>query len=120
MRRILVVDDDILIQIALSKVLKTFTPDVRTVSTGKEALQEVKSSFYPLCFLDVCLPDANGLSLMRAIKELSPKTKIVIMTGNYIDDNMKRAIEDASFDFLPKPFDLSQVRAIAVEGLEDI
>ncbi len=112
--RILVVDDDALILTAISKTLHTCScHEVKTVSNGKDALNEMSSSFYPLCFLDVSLPDMNGFHVMKKLKEISPETKVVIMTGNVVDDEMKREIEEGSFDFLAKPFDISEVKKIA-------
>lgn len=118
MKRILIVDDDKLILSALSKTLQTHYPEVKAVSTGNDALSEISSYFYPLCFLDVSLPDSDGLQVMKKIKEISPETKVVIMTAELMDADMEREIHEGAFYFLVKPFDISEVKAITKQALE--
>jgi len=111
-RRILIVDDEELILSGLSKSLANDNTDIKTVSNGTDALKEIGSCSYDLCFLDVFLPDINGIKVMKKIKTLSPATKVVIMTAHDVNDDMSKDIKDNSFNFIGKPFDLSQVRAI--------
>lgn len=115
--RILVVDDDHLICYAITKALAPSFPEVKSVSNGHDALSEISACRYPLCFLDVSLPDLNGLHVMKKMKEISPETKVVIMTANIVDEDMKREIEGGSYNFLAKPFDISEVKAIARRAL---
>lgn len=117
MKRILIVDDEPLILYGLSKTLHGLA-EVKTVTTGEEAILEVKSCFYHLCFLDINLPDINGLDVMEKVKEISPETKVVIMTASHVTDNMKRAIEARADYFIAKPFKLPQIKVIAKRALE--
>ena len=116
-KRILIVDDEPLIRQALSKMLSTEDVEVKTVTTGKEALDEINSAFYDLCFLDINLLDAAGLAIMKDVRDLSPRTSVVIMTSSYLDDDVKKAIEDGADYFVPKPFDISQIKEIARSAL---
>jgi len=111
-RKILIVDDEELILSGLSKSLADDSTDIKTVSNGSDAIKEIDSCSYDLCFLDVFLPDMNGIEVMKKIKMLSPATKVVIMTAHDVNGNMSKDIKDNSFNFIGKPFDLSQVRAI--------
>jgi CheY-like chemotaxis protein len=117
MRRILVVDDDALILYALSRALKSRYPEVKAVSDGESALDEIRLSFFDLCLLDFFLPGINGLEVMKKIKEISPRTKVVIMTAGAMDGGMRSAIEEGAFHFIEKPFDLSEVIAVAGRAL---
>ena len=118
-KRILIVDDDPLLLQGLGKALETDIAEVNTVQTGEMALQEIVSSPYNLCFLDVYLPDMNGLEVMKRMKEISPKTGVIIMTAADIDENIKKTIEKNAYMFISKPFDLLQVRMIAKRALEE-
>ena len=89
------------------------------VETGKAALQEVTASPYHLCVLDICLPDLNGMEVLKRIAEISPKTKVIMMTAGDINDNMKHVIEKHAYMFLTKPFDLLQLRMLTNSILED-
>lgn len=118
-KRILVVDDEPLLLQGLGKALETDRAEVKMVQTGEMALKEIVSSSYNLCFLDVFLPDMDGLEVMKRIKEMSPKTGVIIMTAGVVDEDMKKTIEKNAYMFITKPFDLLQVRMIAKRALEE-
>lgn len=112
MARVLVVDDDLLIRYSLLKVLQGMGLEVRAVSTGEEALRELRSTSTDLCFLDVHLPDMNGVDLQKEIRNFLPHIKTVLMTGSYIDDLLRNGIEAAD-GFMMKPFNIVQVKSLA-------
>ncbi len=119
MRKILVVDDDPLILLLLERTIKRNSLEVTTVQSGGEALSEVNSSFYNVCFLDVHLPDINGIEVMRKIKTVSPKTRVIIMTCDDLGDADKKEIEHNAYEFIPKPFDLLQIRTLVKHAAEE-
>ena len=113
MERALVIDDDQLMHYAISKALHPYFPEVKAVSTEDDALREISSCFYGLCFLDISVPGLHGIPLLKKIREQSPDTKIVIMTGDSVDDAMKKELEGSFFSFLAKPFEISELKAVA-------
>jgi DNA-binding NtrC family response regulator len=117
MGKILVVDDEPLILYAISKALHDCA-EVKTVTTAEQALEEVGSTFYNLCFLDIFLPGLNGLDAMKKINEISPGTKVAIMTASHLDDDMKSAIKKSAYHFIAKPFNLVQIREVAKHALQ--
>ena len=118
MKKILIVDDQQLLLYGLEKALKTETTEVTITETGKVALTEIASSLYDLCFLDIFLPDMNGVDLLNRFRELSPATKVIMMTAGIITDSMKENIEKNAYMFISKPFDLLQVKMLAKRVLE--
>ena len=110
--RILVVDDNPLILISMSRFLKKIAL-VKTVSTAEEALDVIKEQHYDLCFLDVTLPGMTGLDAMKLISKLSPNTKVAIMTGTLLDETMRQQVDDYAYIFLEKPFALSDIEGVA-------
>lgn len=111
MKRILIVDDENLIRYSLSASLRQNDTYIKAVACGRDGLDETDHLFYDLCFLDVNLPDINGLELMKTIKRSSPDTKIIIMTGGVVDEpEMLRSIQENANLLLPKPFDLDRVK----------
>ena len=72
-----------------------------------------------LCFLDVFLPDMNGTEVLKRIAAISPQTKVVVMTAGIVTDSMKELIEQNAYLFIPKPFDLLQVRMLARRAIEE-
>ena len=62
-----------------------------------------------MIFIDVKLPDVSGVEVLKVVKEKSPKSKTVMVTG-YVDQNVMDEAERVGRDsFLPKPFDLFKV-----------
>ena len=109
---VLVVDDEPLIRDGLCRFLDKDS-SVMAVGSAEEALEEIRTQHYDLCFLDVILPGMNGVEAIKIIKELSPSTKVAIMSGGYLCEDMKRQIAESALEFIEKPFDLSRIREIA-------
>jgi DNA-binding NtrC family response regulator len=119
MKKILVVDDDAFFLQGFNKALQTDFTEVKTVETGNSALQEVASCAYQLCFLDLFLPDLDGVEVLRRMKEVSPKTKVVVMTAGVVTGSMQESIEKDAYLFIAKPFDLLQVKMLARRAIEE-
>ncbi len=115
MTNILLVDDEALILYSLSKTFKHGGTDVTAVTNGKDALSEIQRASYDICFLDVQLPDTNGLELMKIFRERSPATRIIIMTAGVLSEEQLRSLRSNGCHFFPKPFDLDQVQALVSE-----
>ena len=111
--RVLVCDDEPLIIMSISRFLKKIAL-VKTVSTAEEALDAIEEQHYDLCFLDVILPGMTGLDAMKIITDLSPNTKIAIMTATLLNEAMKKLVDDYAYTFIEKPFALSDIEG-AVE-----
>jgi DNA-binding NtrC family response regulator len=112
---ILVVDDESFIRDMLEYILRNFngrTNRVVTVATGNEALNVIRSNVFDICFLDVILPDMSGLRIMDRIKATTDNTKIVIMTGSFITEEMHTQIKSDADIFIEKPFSLSTIEEI--------
>lgn len=108
-KKILIVDDEPLILFGLSRTFQDLA-EVKTVGTGEEACDEINSSFYDLCILDIFLPGKNGMEVMEEIQQKSPKTKVVVMSA-FADDEMRKKIEQKACMFLEKPFNLADIKA---------
>src|SRR4051794_9037499 len=76
---------------------------VEAVATGKEALERLKTaSFFNLILLDHGLPDCTGLELLQQIKELSPQTPVVMITGQDNDEFAVTCLRMGASDYLAK------------------
>lgn len=113
MEQALIIDDNQLIHYAIAKAIHPYFPEVKAVWTEEDALREISSCFYSLCFLDIALSGLRGIPLVKKIQELSPDTKIVVMTEISLDDDMKKELDGCSFCFLAKPFEISELKAVA-------
>ncbi len=111
-KKILLVDDETFFLEMLNRALQSPSTDVKMVETGRAALEEVAASPYHFCILDVCLPDLDGTEVLKRIAETSPKTKVIMMTAGDLTGSMEKIIERYAYMFLPKPFDLIQLRLL--------
>jgi DNA-binding NtrC family response regulator len=119
--KILLVDDESSFLSGLSRALKRackFNGEIRTASNGTDAIHEISSGHYDVCFLDVNLPDINGLDVMKKIKEFSPETKVIIMTASVMDDEMQRNIDRDAYMFIPKPIELDTIKVFINREME--
>ncbi len=119
MKRILIVDDDTFFLDGFQKALQTDFTEVNTVETGNSALREVASCSYQLCFLDLFLPDLDGVEVLKRMKQISCKTKVVMMTAGVVTRGMQECIEKDAYMFITKPFDVLQVKMLARRIIEE-
>jgi CheY-like chemotaxis protein len=110
--KFLVVDDDNLMCWALEREFSSHNITTRIVDTAVEALAELRRESYDLIFLDIHLPDGNGIDLLDEIGRISPDSKIVVMSGDASESNRRRAFTGGAVQFLEKPFDLSEIHSI--------
>ncbi|MBF0560047.1 MAG: response regulator [Nitrospirae bacterium] len=118
MKKVLIVDDEPLIQYSLAKILQDSKTEVNTVNNGADAIEACRSSFYDLCFLDLALPDMIGIDLMMEIKKLSHETIILAMSASHINYYYRELIDKSAHMFIPKPFELTYIKALAQQLLE--
>lgn len=110
--KVLIVDDNRLLCWGLGRTLSKRNIVHHAVEDGKNALSEVRRTFYDLVFLDIHLPDANGLDLMPEIRRISPDTKVVILSSDGSEDNIRRALAAGAMRFMEKPYDNSEVMEV--------
>lgn len=121
MKRILIIDDEPCICLLLSNILRKagFTAD--TTLSGNTALKMIKDQQYDIVFCDYRLKDKekDGDTLLQHIRDTSPSTAVVIMTG-YPDVRIAiRLIKEGAYDYLEKPFTAERILAIASSALND-
>ncbi|MDA8133566.1 MAG: sigma-54 dependent transcriptional regulator [Desulfobacteraceae bacterium] len=104
MADILIIDDDRLICDILVKMMGHFGHESRFALTGKEGLELAKNGRFDIVFLDVKLPDANGLDLIKTIKVTPSSPEIIIITGESSPDGAEMAINSGAWNYLCKPF----------------
>jgi CheY-like chemotaxis protein len=109
---LLVVDDDDLVAWALQKAAAPCCAAVCRAGTGSAALARVRSESYDVAFVDIHLPDANGLDLLLEIRDLSPATKVVVISSDATAVNRECAFARGAWQFIEKPFDLAEIAQV--------
>src|ERR671919_171356 len=116
--RILTVDDEDSITIALELLLSDQGYEVDTASTAAEAEALLARRWFDLVFLDLRLPDADGITLLEHIKRTAPETEVVIMTAHGSLEVTIEAIKRGAFYYIEKPFTPQQVTALVERALQ--
>ena len=101
-KKILIVDDESEMRVALETTLKREKFQLICAEDGKQALDKMEDDDFDLILTDVRMPKVNGLDLLRAVKERSPKTQVVMMTAYGTIDNAVEAMKEGAFDYLIK------------------
>jgi DNA-binding NtrC family response regulator len=106
-RLILVVDDEENIRKFLAKSLRREKYDVRLAGSEAEASAVLERERPDLIVLDVRLPDANGMEMLRSLRRRDPDLPIIIITAYGEIKMAVEAMRDGAFDFVTKPFDFN-------------
>ena len=114
---ILIVDDEDLIRWSLRERLRAEGYAIREAGTGQAALDQFKEGV-DLVLLDYRLPDTDGLSVLRELKQLDPDVLVVLLTAFVNVETAVEAMKLGAFHFANKPFNLDEVTAIVARALE--
>jgi len=108
--KILIVEDDALLSELLREYLQKLNHEtVNICSTGRAALISVGREMYDCAFIDVMLPDMNGLQLLEQIRNENLLLPVVMMSGYPTMDFTLEAMRNGASDFLAKPFGLADM-----------
>lgn len=108
--KILVVDDDRFVRMALGEALRSWEYEVLEADTIKSATQIFEDEEPPIVLLDIDLPDGSGLDLLTRVKHEKPETIVVMITGNVDVENSVAALRGGAHDFIGKPVRVEELR----------
>ncbi len=107
--RVLVIDDDPYVLQHLERLFSRSGHDVDVASTGAAGLEMLNDGRYDAVFLDLVLPDIDGLQLLRRLRARDSRTPVVLITGYASVQTAVEAMRQGAYDYLPKPLDSDQV-----------
>ena len=113
---VMVVDDDDAIRDSLRMTLEHAGHKVSEASSGAQALASLANARPDVVLLDLGMPGMHGFDVLERLRELTPDTAVVILTGDATRQNAFRAGQLRAFDFLEKPPERQQVLDVVVEA----
>ena len=91
---------------------------VDTAKNGRETLECYQAQTYTVVFLDIIMPDANGLDLINELKDIDPNSSIIIITAHGDTQTAIEAAKRNSYDYVTKPFDRQEIIDITNRAVE--
>lgn len=108
-KKILIVDDEKGIRELFAEVLKRAGHTVVTAHDGLSGIEVAKGGDIDIAFLDIKMPGINGVETLREVRQSSPRTKVVMITGYARDQLVNEALKLDVFACLAKPFSVRDV-----------
>ncbi len=112
MGKVLVVEDNEDLRFSICDLVKRAGYQALAAENGAEGLHLLESQVIDLVFLDIGLPDANGIELIRVIHDIAPDVDIVMLTGNDDARSAVASLKSGAVDYILKPFDLVEFRHV--------
>lgn len=115
-KRVLVVDDEENILDLLSEVLGEEGYQVDGVTSGPDALKEVKNKSFDVMLVDLKLSKMDGMELLRLVKMIEPQLPVIVMSGNVNLQLVIESMRQGADDYITKPFKLEETVAAVNRG----
>ncbi len=116
--QILVVDDEERIREGCRIVLSELGFAVDLASDGAQGLQMIEERHFDIILLDLMMPAISGFDVLARVRDLHPDTVIIVITGYATIEHSIEAMKKGAFDFIPKPFDPEQLRAVVAKAIK--
>lgn len=116
--RILLVDDEALIRWAVAETLTAHGHSVVEAVDARSTMQAVRDAAAPfdVVLLDYRMPDSNDLTLLAAIRRVTPSTQVILVTAYGAPDVMRGALELGAYSVVSKPVDMQRVAGLVIEA----
>jgi DNA-binding NtrC family response regulator len=110
--RVLFVDDEKSLQEFMRSELPRLGHEVAVCPDGRSALKTLEKSGFDAAILDLRMPGMDGIEVLEHLKQVSPDTEAVVMTGHASTDTAISAMRLGAFDYITKPCKLAEIEAV--------
>ena len=116
--RVLIVDDEKSMRDLLTITLEKAGHDVTAADGGEAAIEAIRKENFDAIVTDLRMPRVDGMQVLRAARDLSPETAVIVITAVASTETAVEAMKLGAYDYITKPFKLDEVDLIIKNGLE--
>ena len=114
---VMVLDDEPIVCERLSSALEKHNLEVETYTDPNKAIKRIAEKNFPVLITDLKMKGMDGIEILKMVQKISPGTKVIIITGFATMESAKEALKIGAYDFIAKPFKLSQLRDLVMKAL---
>src|ERR1700687_2033324 len=116
--RVLFVDDEKSLQEFMRSELPRLGHEVTVCPDGRAALKVLEKSTFDAAILDLRMPGMTGIEVLEHLKQVSPDTEAIVMTGHASMETPREAVRLGAFDYITKPCKLAELTAMLTKLAE--
>ena len=118
MARVLVVDDEKNIRLALGLSIRKAGYEVHTTESVTKAMSLMEKHEFDVVLADILMPDGSGMELLKHAREKSPDTQVIMLTGKPEASTADEAMRAGAFDYLVKPVNRKKILETVAKAIE--
>ena len=115
--KVLILDDEPIVGDRLKPALEKCGYDVETQTDSQAAIDQLAQTRYDVLITDLKMAGPSGLDVLRFVKEQTPGTRVIVITGYATAEQAKESMKGGAVDFIAKPFRISQLRELIARTL---
>ena len=118
---ILIIDDEPIVGERLKPALEKEGHRLEIFTNPHQALERLNQKEFDIVVTDIRMDDIDGIQILENVREISNRTKVVMITGYATIEVARESLAKGAFDFIAKPFKLGEIRGVihkAIEALE--
>lgn len=119
MFKLLIVDDEQSVRYSFKKLFNSSNYTFCEASNADEAIASFKKERPSLVILDIEMPGRDGIQVLKELKEISPKTPVIIITAYGSGDRVIKAMKYGAYEYIEKPFDIPRLMVVIEEALKN-
>jgi DNA-binding NtrC family response regulator len=117
---ILILDDEPIVVRRLKPALEKMGYQVETFTRSEEALARIEEKDFHIVITDLKMEGVDGMTFLTRVKERSPHTEVIVITGFATMATTRESFQKGVFDFLAKPFKIAEMQQTVQRAAEKI
>lgn len=118
--RLMVIDDEPIVCRRLKQILEKSGYEVDAFSDGSNAIKALEERPYNIIVTDLKMEGMDGMSILESVKQSSPATKVIMITGFAEMETAKEAFRKGVFDFISKPVEVEAIKEVISKAWAEI